>query len=491
MSLGAPLSIGYLKALGFDVGLVEPAVTTADCGSAAPRSVDSFGLEVTTAEGACCSAVGEYYLAVLAYRPFSAWAVADDAVAHDSFCPMARVLAADYAFCRGDAMVAKAHLAELTATKRSAAEAWTWRERQYVEAWKQWVEGGDPAGCYAVLLGVVRRHPSDLFAVKRGQIMGLILGEGAKILEIVQAAAAGSDVAAPPRFLHGMWAFGLEQQGLYEEAEEKAREGLALPGQLADDAWLDHGLAHALYFQGDDRLDEALEFLQERSVRWGAADLHPFLYTHNWWHMSLLHCERRDAKAALEIFDTRLWADANMEMRSDPQVQLNALNLLWRLATRGESQAVGGRWTAVLSACEGTTLPRADGSAAASQHCDLLLDVLLVRALCARGAAEVKRLDAFVASAEAHAAGLQGSAGGRARGSTYLTIVKAVASKFRTDLPEAGALAREAAARQEIRALRPWEAIGGSEEQRGVLLEAVEGPVVCGEPERNFSTLFF
>ena len=53
------------------------------------------------------------------------------------------------------------------------------------------------------------------------------------ILTIVQAAASRLDAAAsPPRYLHGMWAFGLEQQGLYEEAETKAREGLALTPPL-------------------------------------------------------------------------------------------------------------------------------------------------------------------------------------------------------------------------------------------------------------------
>merc|ERR1719193_25457 len=134
----------------------------------------------------------------------------------------------------------------------------------------------------------------------------------------------------PPRFLHGMWAFGLEQQGQYEEAEAKAWEGLEFEPALGPDAWLHHGLAHALYFQGDDRLDEAIEFLEARSHAWSAEHLHPFLYTHCWWHLALLLCEKRRYEDALRIFGERLWAEQDAHMRGDPQVQLNALNLLWR-----------------------------------------------------------------------------------------------------------------------------------------------------------------
>lgn len=475
-----------VQGLGLDVAASEVGEVVIAAGAV---SLDSFKLDVTTASEACAKAVSSYYEAVLAYKPFNAWAVSEDAVAADAACPMARVLAADYAFCRGDAAAAKAHLAAI-----QAAGSRTWREERYLEAWKLWVEAGDVAGCYSVLLAVVKRHPEDLFALKRGQIMGLILGDGAKILAVAEAAAAGLPAgAAAPLFFHGMWTFGLEQEGRYEEAEAKAREGLALPGQLAEDAWLDHGLAHALYFQGDDRLDEALEFMLARSSRWSASALHPFLYTHNWWHLSLIYCEKREVDEALRIFDARLWAEEDAAMRADPQVQLNALNLLWRLATRGASAAIGGRWAAVLTACEGITLPSAGATSAPAQHCDLLLDVLLVRGLCALGPSATTRLDAFLEAAEKHAAGMRAGTGegSTARGDAYAVLVKAVASMFRRDQGEASLPAREAAARKEIRDLKPWSALGGSEEQRGVMLEAAEGPVVCGEPERNFTNLFF
>ena len=84
-----------------------------------------------------------------------------------------------------------------------------------------------------------------------------------------------------------------------KDAERVAKEGLAFERSLGPDAWLDHGLAHALYFQGgtriavtrgkplvgflrrsrcfvffagysagEKRLEEAEKFLKQRSGTW-------------------------------------------------------------------------------------------------------------------------------------------------------------------------------------------------------------------------------
>lgn len=458
----------------------------------APSGLDCFGLAVSTASPDCIEAVNSYYNAVLAYKPFSSWAVVDQAASVDPHCPMARLLSADYAACRGDGVAALKLLAELA--EDDAQSSWTWREGKYIEAWTKWVAKSDPAGCYEVLKEVVVKHPEDLFAVKRGHIMGLILGDGEKIMSIVEVAASSAPISPPPRFLHGMWAFGLEQCGEYVAAEAKAREGLSFEAQIGGqpDAWLDHGLAHALYFQGEERLDEAIDFLEERSKAWSADGLHPFLYTHNWWHLSLLYCENRDFDDAARVFDEHLWAEANAPMRADPQVQLNALNLLWRLETRGKVEISRPRFPKVLAACEGFTLPR-DGAAGSCQHCDLLLDVLIVRALAVVAASAPAPLDAFLAAVSAHAAGMAASgaegAGGRAE--AYAEIAHLIAALFRTDQPESGIAGRQSEARKRLRELQgQWKSIGGSDEQRLILLEAVEGPIVCGSPEKNYDSLF-
>jgi len=453
-------------------------------------SADCFGLPVTTSSDPCIKALDAYFNAVLAYKPFSAWSVSEDAVTADHSCPLARVLAADFAHCSGKGARAEELLRGLQAELDSGIaeeRGWTLREQRYVSAWIKWVLEMSPQGCYSDLLGIVQDHPEDLFAVKRGQIMGLILGSGVQILQIVKACTQKIKAPETKQYLHGMWAFGLEQEGHYEDAEAKAREGLEFEATLGSDAWLDHGLAHALYFQGSDRLEDAVEFLEQRCSRWSSEDLHPFLYTHNWWHLSLLYCEQREYDKAEMIFNTHLWA--HEDMHADPQVQVNALELLWRFETRGEGSRAHPLWEQVVKACQGSTLPAGESSdCAPSQHSDLLLDILLVRAMAAL--ADGTKLQTWLTAISKHADKLRPSDSKRA--DAYARIATAVADLYRHDQPEAGMAMREAAARKELRDLKPlWPSIGGSEEQRGILLEAVEGPVVCGEPERNFDKLFF
>mmetsp|Transcript_81067 Transcript_81067/g.194481 ORF Transcript_81067/g.194481 Transcript_81067/m.194481 type:complete len:454 (-) Transcript_81067:14-1375(-) len=451
-------------------------------GSATLR--DEFGLEAATDCSPCVDAINAYYEAVLAYRPFPAWSVAaNQAIEADPRCPMARVLAADCAFCQGDAAKSKELLEQLVQEAKDSE--WSWREKKYVEAWKCWVLLGDPVGCYKSLAEVVAKNPSDLFAVKRGHIMGLILGDGQKMLDIVEISAKEYAKAdPPPRYLHGMWAFGLEQQGCYQDAERVAKEGLAFERSLGPDAWLDHGLAHALYFQGEKRLEEAEKFLKQRSGTWLKEALHPFLYTHCWWHLALLHCERRNFEASLAIFDERLWPEgpAGLEQGAEPQVQLNALNLLWRLESREQASALP-RWARVLEGCRGLSLPK-DGSRGSLQHNDLLLDILLIRAL-AVAKEDSQSLQEFLSATQTHAEEMaKAAAGADGRAEAYGSLARLVADIFRADLPCTEMLDRRAKAREEVWALRPrWGCLGGSEEQRGILIEAVKGPVVCGDPK--------
>lgn len=100
-----------------------------------------------------------------------------------------------------------------------------------------------------------------------------------------------------------MLGFGLEQQGCYE--------GPAFEEKLGPDAWLDHGLVHARYFQGDDELDDALEFLQS-VVPTGlkrSCILFSTRTVGGTW--PLLHCVSRSFESAITIFDGSLWPDSS------------------------------------------------------------------------------------------------------------------------------------------------------------------------------------
>merc|ERR1711924_30748 len=153
--------------------------------------VDIFGIEVTTAVPGCVEAINAYYEAVLAYRPFPSWSIVESAVEHDPDCPLARLLVVDYTFSIGKVDEAQTLLRQLqTDSTRESSKLWKWREHRYVDAWAKWILQDDPASFYDLLFKIVARHPSDLFAVKRGQMIGLRLRNGDRVLRIVEEAAA-------------------------------------------------------------------------------------------------------------------------------------------------------------------------------------------------------------------------------------------------------------------------------------------------------------
>jgi len=402
-------------------------------------------------------------------------------------------LVADHAFHRGNVAHAKELLEALASGNAcSSSETWTWREHQYVGAWTRWVLHEDTSGCLDVLLSVVERHPEDLFALKRV----LVLGQGAagsitRILAVIERAAATS--AQPmSRFLHGLWAFALLEQGRYEDAETKAREGLALLEEAlgVPDPWLDHCLVQSLYFQGEEMLEDAIEFMESRTTAWNRESLEPEIFAQWFGLLAVLHCESREIDKSLQVFDDQLWPQSSAaELHSNPQVQLAALSLLWRLETRGASEVARPRWATVLAKCRGVTLPKKgkEDNWAPFQHRNLLLDVVLVRALCVNSAADARSLKSFLESVKGKVQHLTEGIGAEA----YASIASSIAMLFRHDGPEKELLAQQSTARQELRSLKPsWNCLGGSAVQRGLLLEAVEGPVVCGAPEVNYDKLF-
>lgn len=139
---------------------------------------------------------------------------------------------------------------------------------------------------------------------------------------------------------------------------------------------LDHGYAHSLYFQGPTRMKEAETYLESKSASWSLDEMMPFLYTHLWWHYSLVSLENGEVEKAVQIFDTQLWPDDDKNsLKGDLQVQINALELLWKMETLGLQSYAHSRYESVLKVVK-TRL---------GHHDDLLHDVLALRGYAALG----------------------------------------------------------------------------------------------------------
>ena len=134
------------------------------------------------------------------------------------------------------------------------------------------------------------------------------------------------------QYFAGMLAFGYEQAGDYEKAEAVALRGL---DTCDDDVWLKHSYAHALYFQGPNKLKIGLAFLKKTCQSLSRDKTMDFLFSHVHWHRALLHVENREFVEAVEIFHKVLWIDSDSDYKDDVQVQINALELLWKLECAG------------------------------------------------------------------------------------------------------------------------------------------------------------
>ena len=498
------------------------AVAEALCGGSC--AVDKFECPLA-GPSAATAAVIEYQRCVLAYARFEQWGEIVGAAAAFPDAPMAQLLAADFLQQQaggtgpaGDEKLAAAEaaLAKLSGAAADASPAADrmpvrlsppppTREHGYLAALRA-TASGDLVGAYDAWLAVVREFPFDLFAVKRGQFTCIMTGRSAQLLEIAQAArrppaAIGAGKQGPVngaasslgRYYDGILAFGLEQVGDVRGAEAAARRGLAEEAALLaahrekrssrtaaaaaaveeeggeeeerEDGWLQHGLCHALYFQ--DKHEEAVAFLRERSGRWPRRAWHPFLYTHLWWHLALLHAEMGEADAALAIFDGQLW---NGEDEGDMEVQLNALGLLVRLRTRGVAN-LAPRWAAVLDGIERSG-PKD------YIHAYPLHNLLRLAALCVCGRDHAPLTEGLAAAAEA----------AKETNPKLGEVVVPLAAALVRLLGGGGGGADDedaAAARAEILALKGgascWAPVAGSEEQRGFLLELAAGPVRAGK----------
>ncbi len=131
-------------------------------------------------------------------------------------------------------------------------------------------------------------------------------------------------------YLLGMKAFGLEETGAYDWAEEAGRQ--AVVSEPAD-PWAIHAVAHVMEMQG--RHIEGTRWLESTSQHW-SDDC--FFGYHNWWHLSLYLLETEDYPRVLDLYD-QVIRNANSPVAME---LVDAVALLWRLTLRGVN--VGDRW---------------------------------------------------------------------------------------------------------------------------------------------------
>jgi tetratricopeptide (TPR) repeat protein len=244
-------------------------------------------------------------------------AFADEAAARDPQLILARVLRAYLALYAGTAEGserAKSLIGDLDPSSVGAGE----REVLHVLAARSWAEGEwDQAASF--LERALLHDPRDLMAIKVAQDLHFSLGNTQELRNVVgRVFGAWPPDRAGRGFVCGMYAFGLEENGQYEAAEEQARRALA---ENPRDVWAVHALAHVFEMQGAQRVGVA--FLDDSVGDWSSS----YFATHNWWHRALYALELLEVGEAVALYDGPIRAAGSREwLHVD-----DAASLLWRL----------------------------------------------------------------------------------------------------------------------------------------------------------------
>jgi tetratricopeptide (TPR) repeat protein len=204
------------------------------------------------------------------------------------------------------------------------------RERMHMTAVRAWLDGDWERAVERWGRASIA-YPRDLLALQYAHVGDFFLGHSHLLRDRIARVLPHWNRNVPGYgFVEGMYAFGLEEAGDYEQAEARGREAVALNGQ---DGWAVHAVTHVMEMQG--RAAEGAEFLAAGADAWAPNSLFAF---HLWWHKALFHLDADDAASALQLFDDEISA-AGLGQALE---LLDGSSLLWRISLLGHD--VGDRW---------------------------------------------------------------------------------------------------------------------------------------------------
>jgi tetratricopeptide (TPR) repeat protein len=288
------------------------------------KGIDAGGCRVT---GATPAALQAYEQALAAFQSWRNGAHAHLAAALQEAPAfvMAHVLQAWLLMCSRDPRSVQSARPVLA---RASALPANERERRHLGAIEATL-ADDYELAKARLGELLHLQPRDALALQVAHAFDYATGDLERIAERVAAVlpAWSRDLPGYHAVL-AMHAFGLEESGEYERAEEAARAALDLN---AADARAHHVMAHVFDMTG--RADAGVRWMGQHAASWG---IETMVATHGWWHVALFHLALDQPERALALYDQSLAASSAIADLID------GASLLWRIHLRGGHP--GARW---------------------------------------------------------------------------------------------------------------------------------------------------
>ena len=200
------------------------------------------------------------------------------------------------------------------------------REALHFQAARSWASGEWEAAARALERALLR-NPRDLLALKVAQDLYFFLGNRPDLRDVAARVLPAWPPGAPGwGYVQGIYAFGLEENADYRQAESRARAALH---HNPRDVWAVHALAHVFEMEGSQQ--EGVTFLSASARDWSAS----YFAVHNWWHRALYHLELGQTDQVSALYDGPIRGSRSTEWLDI----VDAAALLWRLSLFGADVA--------------------------------------------------------------------------------------------------------------------------------------------------------
>ena len=196
------------------------------------------------------------------------------------------------------------------------------REASHLRAARAWADG-DWEGATRWLERALLAHQRDLLALKVAQDLYFFLGNRLELRDSpARILPAWTDGEPGWGYVQGIYAFGLEENADYRQAETRARAALEVNPR---DVWSVHAMAHVYEMEGRHR--PGAEFLASTAPDWSGS----YFAVHNWWHKGLYHLELLELDQVIALYDDPIRVNRSTEWLD----VVDAAALLWRLRLFG------------------------------------------------------------------------------------------------------------------------------------------------------------
>ncbi|MGC1678400.1 MAG: hypothetical protein WA740_12810 [Candidatus Binataceae bacterium] len=285
---------------------------------------DLRGLPVTANSDEAVAAIDRYTDAAIALKP-GMDAIIPAADAHHD-CAMLQACAASL-FALSQSTVQARGARPYLARARERMDDLTERERIFIDAVSAGCDG-DFVHALGLYEQIAERWPRDLLAAKIAEFHFFETGLAARQLGFMEKVAPANRESSHAQ---AMLAFACELNAMRPRAEELAVQALEHDPFTM---WAQHCLAHV--FAGDSRIAEGIAAMERYAPTWDRFG--QYIQSHNTFHLATLYRTGLDFDRVLDAYRRHIWG-----FQPDAVVEhTDAILLLWYVELAGGE--VGGRW---------------------------------------------------------------------------------------------------------------------------------------------------